>query len=124
MDGHKGEQAGISSSVALLQERFRQLEQVRERREEKEFRKQILGSKRSAPSQHSDPGKSSFQHQIHTERARTDDSISNRRNSNRYHAGLQNAEGQTSRNFWSSESTTGDASDEVEYSDVDTSLRL
>ncbi|KAJ9686872.1 hypothetical protein PVL29_015642 [Vitis rotundifolia] len=47
----------VSSSIALLQERFRQLQRVKERREEKELLKLFSESERIAPAMLLDSGK-------------------------------------------------------------------
>ena len=51
----------VTSSIALLQERFRQLQKVKERREEKELLRMLSESERASPSGHFDPSNSPFQ---------------------------------------------------------------
>ncbi|GMN27737.1 hypothetical protein TIFTF001_001781 [Ficus carica] len=51
----------VSSSIALLQERFRQLQKVKERREEKELLKMLSESERVSPTGHFDPSNLPFQ---------------------------------------------------------------
>ncbi|EXC02643.1 hypothetical protein L484_002308 [Morus notabilis] len=51
----------VSSSIALLQERFRQLQKVKEKREEKELLKMLSESERASPTSHFDPSNLPFQ---------------------------------------------------------------
>ncbi|KAK6919230.1 hypothetical protein RJ641_015134 [Dillenia turbinata] len=57
MGRQNGDPTVITSSIALLQERFRQLERARERREEKEFLKLFSDSDVSEPISRFDPAK-------------------------------------------------------------------
>lgn len=60
-----GDPSKVSSSIALLQERFRQLQKVREKREEKQLLKLFTESERaSSPSVCYEPNRLPFQPEV------------------------------------------------------------
>ncbi|KAF3443285.1 hypothetical protein FNV43_RR12967 [Rhamnella rubrinervis] len=66
MGRQNGDSAMASSSIALLQERFRKLQKVKERREEKELLKLLSETERvSSSTRHLDPTKLCSQPMMH-----------------------------------------------------------
>ncbi|PRQ52543.1 hypothetical protein RchiOBHm_Chr2g0156651 [Rosa chinensis] len=62
MGRHSSDPIMVSSSIALLQERFRQLQKVKERREEQQLLQFLSETERVAPStRHFEPARPSFQ---------------------------------------------------------------
>ncbi|XWS75869.1 hypothetical protein CRYUN_Cryun01aG0128900 [Craigia yunnanensis] len=59
-----GDPTVVSSSIALLQQRFRQLQKVREKREEKELLKLFSESERASPTMRYKPNRLSFQPEV------------------------------------------------------------
>ncbi|OAY33015.1 hypothetical protein MANES_13G062900v8 [Manihot esculenta] len=121
MGRKNGDATVASSSIALLQERFRELQRIRERRQEKELLKLFSEPERSAPAgMNFDPSKMTF-HQPEMIRAPPlqDSHLSLGLNSlsSNNHADII----KTPTSLWPS---TGSSSRNFENSDVDTSLHL
>ncbi|KAJ9169947.1 hypothetical protein P3X46_018088 [Hevea brasiliensis] len=125
MGRQNGDATVASSSIALLQERFRKLQRIREKRQEKELLKLFSESERSAApaGMHFDPSKMTF-HQpemILPNRAPPlqDSHLSLRLNSqsSNNHADII----KTPTSLWPN---AGSSSRSFENSDVDTSLHL
>ncbi|GLT94183.1 hypothetical protein SLE2022_119380 [Rubroshorea leprosula] len=113
-----GDPTVVSSSIALLQERFKQLQKVREKRQGKDLLKQFSESECVAPTTPHEPNRCSLQPKvIHHFRAPSDqDSHSLRLNSQSRHADLR---------VWpNSAATSANTSRNFQNSDVDTSLHL
>ena len=115
----------VSSSIALLQERFRQLEKVKERREEKELLKLFAETERIMPATHFEPSKLSFQPEMITpHRSTLQDSPSLGLNLQTKQADFQAMKMPTLPNLWPNGAAMASTSRSFENSDVDTSLHL
>ncbi|XP_030930863.1 uncharacterized protein LOC126696143 [Quercus robur] len=115
----------VSSSIALLQERFRQLEKVKERREEKELLNLFAETERIMPTTHFEPSKLSFQPQMTTpNRSTLRDSPSLELNLQTKQADVQAMKRPTLTDLWPNGAAMASTSRSFENSDVDTSLHL
>lgn len=115
----------VSSSIALLQERFRQLEKVKERREEKELLNLFAETERIMPTTHFEPSKLSFQPQMTTPNRSTHrDSPSLELNLQTKQADVQAMKRPTLTDLWPNGAAMASTSRSFENSDVDTSLHL
>ncbi|XVE78327.1 hypothetical protein DITRI_Ditri13aG0135800 [Diplodiscus trichospermus] len=114
-----GDPTRVSSSIALLQERFRQLQKVRERREEKELLKLFSESKHSSPTMHHEPNRLPLQ-------PSDQDPLSLGLNSQSWQTSFRAmATTSESTSSWpNSAAATSSSSKHFGNSDVDTSLRL
>uniref|UniRef100_A0A5B7BZL8 Uncharacterized protein n=1 Tax=Davidia involucrata TaxID=16924 RepID=A0A5B7BZL8_DAVIN len=113
------------SSIALLQERFRQLQRVREKREERELLKLFSEPERSTPTMNLEPAKLSFQPEmIFPPRPTLHDSLSLGLNSQSKHADFRAIKTPPSTNLWSTDAAVMSTSQIFENSEVDTSLHL
>lgn len=127
MGRQTGDPTTVSPSIALLQERFRHLEKVKERREERDLLKLFSETERNAPTmvfdQHS---KSSFQSEmIIPHRSTLQDSLSLGLNLRTDPAGLRAMKMQPLTNSWPyGTAATAGTSKSSENSGVDTSLHL
>lgn len=119
--------AMVSPSIALLQERFKHLEKVKEKREEKELLKLFSETERIAPTIHFEPSKlsSSFPHRSTT----LQDSLSlgrfnsqTTKQADHHHRRAKKMQPLT--NSWPNGAATVSTSRSSENSDVDTSLHL
>lgn len=114
----------VSPSIALLQERFKHLEKVKERREEKELLKLFSETERVAPTMPFEPSKlSPFPHRSST----LQDSLSlGRFNSQTTKQAdhLRAKKMQPLTNLWPNGTATASTSRSSDNSDVDTSLHL
>ncbi|XP_021887104.1 uncharacterized protein LOC110806521 [Carica papaya] len=124
----------VSSSIALLQERFRQLQRVREKREERELLKLFSAaeSERTPPGRY-DPNRLSLQpppEMIATTTTRRvqvfdpDSSVSLGLNSQGWHPDYRAMMVPSSSTLWPNNSSTSTTSRNLDNSDVDTSLHL
>ncbi|KDP29909.1 hypothetical protein JCGZ_18478 [Jatropha curcas] len=133
MGRQNGEASVASSSIALLQERFRELQRIREKRQEKELLKRFSSSESEtstsiSPSMHFDhSSKLTFQpdHMIlpnNRAPALQDSLLSLTLNSqsNHNHPNFR----ATPTSLWPNNTATGSSSRSFENSDVDTSLHL
>ncbi|OMP05866.1 hypothetical protein COLO4_08493 [Corchorus olitorius] len=125
----------VSSSIALLQERFRQLQKVRERREEKELLKlfseseRVVVSSSSTPTMRYDqPNRLPFQSDqlIQPYRQPLQDSLSLGLNSSQsWQTDYRAMAIPDSTSLWpNTAATSSTTSKNFDYSDVDTSLHL
>ncbi|XP_031267875.1 uncharacterized protein LOC116126324 [Pistacia vera] len=121
MGRQNGDSTMVSSSIALLQERFRQLERVREKREEKELLKLFAESDPIAPSTRYDRNKSL---QPETMIPPLQDSLSLELNSSGKRPDFPAITFPSSSNLWPMSSTSPSTSRNFDNSDVDTSLHL
>lgn len=124
MGRQNGDATMVTSSIALLQERFRELQRTREKRQEKELLKLFSESERVAPTMHFDPSKLTFQPEMtlpnRTPPPLQDSLLSLGLNSSQSkHADLRATKTPTS--LWPS---SGSSSRNFENPDVDTSLHL
>jgi hypothetical protein len=115
----------VSPSIALLQERFKHLEKVKERREEKELLKLFSETERFAPTMHFEPSKLSSFPQGSTS---LQDSLSLGRLFNsqttKQDDHLRAMKMQPLTNLSPNGAATASSSRSSENSDVDTSLHL
>ena len=116
----------VSSSIALLQERFRQLQKVREKREEKELLKLFSESERASPTMRYEPNRLSFQSEVILPyRQPHQDSLSLGLNSQSRQTDYRDMAIPASTSLWPNNSeATSSTSNLFENSDVDTSLHL
>ncbi|EXC34902.1 hypothetical protein L484_020018 [Morus notabilis] len=116
----------VSSSIALLQERFKQLQKVKERREEKELLKMMSESEKVSPLGHFDPSNLPFQSnnmvfpQSHRPNASQDQSLSLRLDLQAKQDDPCAMRKQPLTNLWSSASS----SKSFDNYEIDTSLHL
>ncbi|XVF71763.1 hypothetical protein PTKIN_Ptkin12aG0065100 [Pterospermum kingtungense] len=127
-----GDPTVVSSSIALLQERFRQLQKVREKREERELLKLFSESERGhSPTMRYDPNRLSmvtpppYRQALHHDQ----DSLALGLNSQSWQTDFRSAmaiPASTASSLWpnNSTATTSSTSKYFENSDVDTSLHL
>ncbi|KAL6310995.1 hypothetical protein AAG906_024659 [Vitis piasezkii] len=114
----------IHSSIALLQERFRQLQRAKEMREERELLRLFSQSPGVNPTEFPEPSRSFFQSElILPHRSPLPGSPSSQPNSHNKHSDLQVIETPILVNLWPSEKVY-QASKNFDDSDVDTSLHL
>ena len=121
-----GDPTVVSSSIALLQERFRQLQKVREKREEKELLKLFSESDRASPTMRYEPNRLSFQSEVILPyRQLHQDSLSLGLNSQSRQTDYRDMAIPASTSLWPNNSeATSSTSNFFENSDVDTSLHL
>ncbi|KAK2648391.1 hypothetical protein Ddye_015880 [Dipteronia dyeriana] len=127
-----GDSTMVNSSIALLQERFRQLERVREKREEREMLKLFSESDRVvSPALRYEPNKlSSFQPEMilphHSHRPPLQESLSLGLNYQDRHADFRakTTPTSTSTSLWPNSPSGPSTSRSFDHSDVDTSLHL
>lgn len=134
MSRQDGDPTMVSSSIALLQERFRKLQKVRERREEKELLKLSAEPQRvSSLTRHVDPTNLSFQseviHQLpHRQKASQDHqslSLGLDLQTKQADDHIHDMRTQTFTSPWSTINTAASSSTRnFENSDIDTSLHL
>ncbi|XP_044502552.1 uncharacterized protein LOC123223453 [Mangifera indica] len=125
MGRQNGDSTMVSSSIALLQERFRQLERVREKREEKELLKLFAESDPTAPAMRYECNKSlQPQIMIPSHRPPLQDSLSLGLNFPGKHSDYPAATNPSSSNLWPISATSPSTSRSFDNSDVDTSLHL
>ncbi|KAJ1410878.1 hypothetical protein SESBI_21687 [Sesbania bispinosa] len=115
----------VNSSIALLQERFRQLEKVKERREGKEFLR-LLSSESTSSSMHSPTSHNSLQPRlvVPQHRPTLHDSLSlglNLTSKQGDHHNTMKLKSPPPSNLWPHGAST---STNFDSSDVDTSLHL
>ncbi|KAK4847230.1 hypothetical protein QYF36_027304 [Acer negundo] len=128
--GGGGDSTIVNSSIALLQERFRQLERVREKREEKEMLKLFNESDRVvSPAMRYEPNKlSPFQPEMilphHSHRPHLQESLSLGLNYQDRHADFRAKTTPTSTGLWPNSPSGPSTSRSFDHSDVDTSLHL
>ncbi|CAK9133365.1 unnamed protein product [Ilex paraguariensis] len=117
----------VGSSIALLQERFKQLQRVREQREERELRKFFPEPKRIAPVQQSEPAKLLFRFRHETifpASSTLQNSVSLGLNPCNQHAEFRAVKASPSRNLRSIDKEIVSTTRSSDNSDVDTSLHL
>ncbi|XWS47325.1 hypothetical protein CRYUN_Cryun14cG0142800 [Craigia yunnanensis] len=115
----------VSSSIALLQERFRQLQKIREKREEKELLKLFSESERASPTMRYEPNRLPFQPDvIRPYRQTPQDSPSLGLNSQSRQTNFRAMAIPESTSLWPDSAATSSTSKNFENSDVDTSLHL
>ncbi|KAM3697024.1 hypothetical protein ACB098_06G083000 [Castanea mollissima] len=127
MDRQSNDPTMVSSSIALLQERFRQLEKVKERREEKELLNLFAETERIMPTTHFEPSKLFFQIQPQMttpNRSTLRDSPSLELNLQTKQADVQAMKRPTLTDLWPNGAVMASTSRIFENSDVDTSLHL
>ncbi|ESR60994.1 hypothetical protein KPL70_003973 [Citrus sinensis] len=128
MGRQSGDSTAVSSSIALLQERFRQLEREREKREEKDLLKLFSDSDQAALAMRFDRNKPSFPQETilpHSHRpALEDHSLSLGLSSQGKHADFQATTSPASASLWPNGAATPSTSRNFDHSDVDTSLHL
>ncbi|KAL9316807.1 hypothetical protein ACSQ67_017808 [Phaseolus vulgaris] len=114
--------ASVNSSIALLQERFRQLEKVKERREGKQLL-QLLSSQSTSSSIMHNPSSQNSQQQQHHPRMvpPPHDSLSLGLNFTQGYHNTMNVKPHPSSSLWPQGAPT---STNFDTSDVDTSLHL
>ncbi|XVF31889.1 hypothetical protein REPUB_Repub17cG0033400 [Reevesia pubescens] len=119
-----GDPTMVNSSIALLQERFRQLQKVREKREEKELLKLFSESDRVSPTMRYEPNRFSFQPEVILPyRQPPQDSLSLGLNSQRRQTDFRAMAIPASTSL-SPNNSAACTSKNFENSDVDTSLHL
>lgn len=120
-----GDSTAVNSSIALLQERFRQLERVREKREEKEMLKLFNDSdRRSSPAMRYEHNKLPSQPEIFLpNRPPYQESLSLGLHSQGRHADFR-SKTTTSTSLWPTSPPGPSTSRNFDHSDVDTSLHL
>ncbi|XAR67383.1 hypothetical protein NMG60_11002116 [Bertholletia excelsa] len=112
------------SSIALLQERFRQLQRAKEMREEKELLRQLSESQRINLNSCYDPSRLFLQSELILQpRSSLQGSPSSHHTLQSTHTDLQGMENPTSSNIQYTEGVEY-KSTKFEASDIDTSLRL
>ncbi|CAK9180405.1 unnamed protein product [Ilex paraguariensis] len=116
----------VASSIALLQERFRQLQRVKEQREERDLLRQFSGPEQITLIKHSEPDKLPFHREtIFTSRSTLQDSLSLGLNLHGKHAELQAMKTSPLTKLWSTDlAIVSGASHTSDNSEVDTSLHL
>ncbi|KAL5794281.1 hypothetical protein ACOSP7_002875 [Xanthoceras sorbifolium] len=120
-----GDSTIVNSSIALLQERFRQLERVREKREEKETLKLFNESDRVSPARRYESNKLSFQPEmILPHRPPLQEPLSLGLDSHGKHADFRAMTTPSSTSLWPSSPHGPSTSRNFDFSDVDTSLHL
>ncbi|EOX93459.1 hypothetical protein QQP08_001727 [Theobroma cacao] len=120
-----GDPTMVSSSIALLQERFRQLQKVREKREEKELLKLFAESERLSPTMRYEPNRLSFQPEVILPyRQPPQDSLSLGLNPQSRQTDFRAMGIPASPSSWPNSAATSSRSKNFENSDVDTSLHL
>ncbi|XP_044492738.1 uncharacterized protein LOC123216381 [Mangifera indica] len=125
MGRQNGDSTMVNSSIALLQERFRQLERVREKREEKELLKLFAEPDPMAPAARSERNKSpQLEMMIPPHRPPLQDSLSLGLNSPGKRPDFRDSTIPSSSNLWPISSTSQSTSRNFDNSDVDTSLHL
>nr|DAD20265.1 TPA_asm: hypothetical protein HUJ06_021728 [Nelumbo nucifera] len=111
------------SSIALLQERFRQLQRVKEMREERELLRFYSESERVAPSMPHETTRLFFHSDlIHPPRPTFQGSLSHQLNSRANHVDFQAVETPLMKNLWPR--TVTHTPNNLDDADVDTSLHL
>ncbi|XVE72532.1 hypothetical protein DITRI_Ditri11bG0046700 [Diplodiscus trichospermus] len=126
MDRQGSDPTAVSSSIALLQERFRQLQKVKEKREEKELLKLFSESERAGPSMRHEPNRLSFQPEVILPSSQPhQESLSLGLNSQSRQTDFRVMSIPASTSLWPNKSAaTSSTSNNFENSDVDTSLHL
>ncbi|XVF81480.1 hypothetical protein PTKIN_Ptkin15bG0158700 [Pterospermum kingtungense] len=122
-----GDATMVTSSIALLQERFRQLQKVREKREEKELLRLFSESAHASPSICYEPNRLPFQQELMIRRYRQplQDSLSLGPNSQSRQTSFRAMAIPESASLWPNSVSTSSTSKNFENSDdVDTSLHL
>ncbi|XP_022759858.1 uncharacterized protein LOC111306214 [Durio zibethinus] len=120
-----GDPTMVSSSIALLQERFRQLQKVREKREKKELLKLFSESGRASPTMRYEPNRMSFQPEVILPyRPPHQESFSLGLNSHSRQTDFRAMAIPTATSLWPNSAATSSTSKNLENSDVDTSLHL
>lgn len=125
MGGQSGDPTVVSTSIALLQERFRKLQKMKEKRE-KEVLRLFSESEQIMPATSFEPARMSFQNNtIFPSRPPHQDSLSLGLDFYSKHANSQSMKTSPSTKLWSSgAAATVSPSYTSERSDVDTSLHL
>ncbi|KAJ4976133.1 hypothetical protein NE237_001239 [Protea cynaroides] len=113
----------ISSSIVLLQERFKQLQRVKAMREEKELLRWFVESERITPTMHLETARLFFHSEL-IPGPPQQGSPSHRANSQVNHASFQSVETPLLMNFWSRDKANVHTSNSYDDADVDTSLHL
>ncbi|KAH7533467.1 hypothetical protein FEM48_Zijuj04G0133700 [Ziziphus jujuba var. spinosa] len=125
MGRQNGDPTMVNSSIALLQERFRQLQKVKERREERELQKFLSETERVS---NLDPSKQSFQSETifpHDHRKTPQESLSLGLDLQSKQADLDlSMKTETLTNPWSLNTASSSSSKGFENSEIDTSLHL
>ncbi|KAI4305663.1 hypothetical protein L6164_029015 [Bauhinia variegata] len=131
MGRHEDDPTTVNSSIALLQERFRQLEKVKERREGKELLKLFSEAQTSSSAKRFQPSESSLQPRLvdhqHRPSALHHDSLSLGLNLTNKVVNDNRSPGRGSPavNLWADgAAATSSTSRNFDNSDVDTSLHL
>ncbi|PON80707.1 hypothetical protein PanWU01x14_002630 [Parasponia andersonii] len=117
----------VSSSIALLQERFRQLQKVKERREEKELMKMLSESEKVSPKGHFDPSNLPFQSNMNLPQRPTsqdDQSLSLGLDLQSKQSDVYTFRSQPLTSLWPNTSAAASSSKSFDNSDIDTSLHL
>lgn len=124
MGRQNGDPTMVGSSIALLQERFRQLQKVKERREEKELQKFLSETERVSRS---DPSNRSFQSETtfsRDHRKTPQESLSLGLDLQTKQADLDLSMKTEPSNLWSFNTASSSSSKSFENSEIDTSLHL
>ena len=126
MGRQSGDATKVSSSIALLQERFRQLQKVKERREEKELMKMLSESERVSPKGHFDPSNFPLQSNLNLPHRPThqDQSLSLGLDLQSKQSDLCALSSQPLTSLWPNTTATASSSKSFDNSDIDTSLHL
>ncbi|XP_057956685.1 uncharacterized protein LOC131149906 [Malania oleifera] len=125
MSKQSGDPSVMPSSIALLQERFRQLQRAKEMREEKELLRLFSNSEPANPTTFHEPSRLPFTSElILPPRPPLQTSLSQPPNSQSKHADLQVIETPVWANNLRSRDRVPHRSDNPDDSDVDTSLHL
>lgn len=121
MARESGDPTAVGSSIVLLQERFRQLQKMKEKREGRELLKLFSESEQitTTPSKCSDPERT-----VYTSRPPPRDSLSLGLDLYNKHADFRPIQTPPSTNLWSAGAAKVSKSYSYEKSDVDTSLHL
>lgn len=125
MGRHSGDPTAASSSIALLQERFRQLQKMKEKREKRELRV-FPESEQTMPATSSEPSKESFQYStVFPSRPPYQDSLSLGLDIYSKYVNSKSMNASPSTKLWSTGAApTVSRSYAFEKSEVDTSLHL
>ncbi|KAK8654028.1 hypothetical protein V6N13_128008 [Hibiscus sabdariffa] len=127
MGGQGGDPTMVTSSIALLQERFRQLQKVREKREEKEFLKLFSEPDRAESIKRYEPNGflSTFEPEVALPyRQPQQDSLALGLNSLSRQTDFRGMVIPASTSLWPNSAATSSTSKYYENSEVDTSLHL
>ncbi|KAJ4981196.1 hypothetical protein NE237_032033 [Protea cynaroides] len=115
----------ISSSIALLQERFRELQRVKAMREERKLLKWFVDSERNTPTMHLETARLFFNPELILPPGPPHQGfLSHRANTQVNHANFRAVEVPLLMNFWPRDKANMHTSNNFDDTDIDTSLHL